>query len=124
MIGHVLKLSNKFREQFGALANNLEQILGDLAGKRQKEICVLSQFLGERDDGPFGRRRLLAPLDFAQVGRLDADGRGQFANREPRILGSALLAALSQIVAETVHVCVVYTTHYTNSMASFEERLF
>ena len=74
--------------------------LGNLPGQRQPRIGVFAQLLAQPPDVLFPRRRLLTPLDLAQVGRLDADPVRQLAQRERRIALRFRQAALPQEFSE------------------------
>ena len=92
--------AQEFRDRRGAFADDFEQIAGDLPGQRQQRIGIFAQFLGQPADVLFARRRLLAPLDLAQLGRLDADPVRQLAQREHRIALRFRRAALPQEFSE------------------------
>jgi len=92
--------AQKFGDHGGAFADDFEQIAGNLPGQREQRIGVFAQLLGQPPDVLFPRRRLLTPLDLAQVGRLDADPVRQLAQRERRIALRFRQAALPQEFSE------------------------
>ena len=92
--------AQEFGDHGGAFADDFEQIAGNLPGQGQQGIGIFAQLLGQPADVLFPRRRLLAPLDLAQVGRLDADPVRQLAQRERRIALSFRRAALPQEFSE------------------------
>ena len=65
--------AQEFRDHGGAFADDFEQIARDFSGQGQQRIGTLAQLLGQPPDVLLARRRLLSPLDLAQVGRLNAD---------------------------------------------------
>ena len=82
VIGRVFQLPEQLCEQLRPVQDDLLKVAGDLARHGEQQVRVLAQFLGQAGDGGFRGGRDLVSLDFAQVGRFDADALRQLAYRE------------------------------------------
>ena len=80
------------------------------AGEGEKDVLVLAELARQGGDRLLTRWRLLAALDLAQVGGLDAGALGDLAEREGLVGGPFRLALLPDVVAEGVHVWSGYYT--------------
>ena len=89
----------------------LLQIGRDLSSQGKHDVQVFTELGSKAADFCFRWRRDMVPLDFTQVGRLDADPLRDLAKREAPVLPAQLLACRAEMVAKGHHVdCVGHTT--------------
>ena len=110
MVRHLLQVADELGEELRALADGVLQVARDLAGEGEEDVRVLAELARQGGDRLLTRRRLLAALDLAQVGGLDAGALGDLAEREGPVGGPFRLALLPDVVAEGVHVWSEYYT--------------
>ena len=100
LVGECLQLAQQLGEELRPGADDREQVGGNLARQRQEHVFVLAEFDGEFADDSLARRRLLGPLDLAEVGRLDPDAAGELAEGKTGIFPGARLARPAQVLRE------------------------
>lgn len=84
--GHAAHRAQEFRDHGGTFVDDFQQIAGNLPGRHQQRIGVLSQFLSEGPNILLTRRRFLARSILLRLAGFEPDATGDLAERKRRIV--------------------------------------